>query len=254
MKKIILIIVLLSIKLSVSAQCLATGALNWDRPESFNSSTDTILVFAKLRPVGLINIEAPTKPPGTYGSPSTDLDILEGSIPADIQYENDPLAMLIYADTGECVEFYGTNKIDKYIFAVFNVAAGQYSNHRYAIGQLRNSVKITNILALVNRIQWAPIMYYDTAMVVIMQGGIPVGSPVGSAAGYLPGVNTDYSQSTSYFNGVDASDGKVLYIDEGNRFSLSGLSGFSYTVRIYTITDGCWGEHYDVTIDNIPDQ
>jgi len=262
MKKLILLISLVFFSLASFAQtCTPSGGLTWDRPETFDPAKDYILIFAKKVDTSdrYINIEVPTQDPATYGTPDTNLAVLDGVVPAAIQYENDPLAMLIYMDTGECVSFTGPSTDTTYFFAAFNVdvhllGAFDYSNAVYASKKLEYSEKVTNILALENRIQWAPIMYYDTAMVIIKQGSAPVTVPVGYAADYLPGVSTDYSASTSYFNGVDATDGKVLYVAEGNRFTLSGLSSFSYTVMIYTITDGCWGRSYEVELDNIPDE
>lgn len=262
MKKLIVFISLVLFSLATFAQtCTPSGGLTWDRPESFDPDADLILIFAKKVHANdpYINIGVPTQDPSTYGTPDTSLAVLDGVVPTNIQYENDPLAMLIYMDTGECVSFTGPSTDTTYIFAAFNVdvhllGAFDYSNAVYARKNLEYSEKVTNILALETRIQWAPIMYYDTAMVIIKQGTAPTGTPTGYAADYLTGVSTDYSASTSYFNGVDATDGKVLYVAEGNRFTLSGLSSFAYTVMIYTITDGCWGRSYEVELDNIPDE
>lgn len=255
MKLITTILSILWLNIGLS-QCTALGSLSWDKPEGFNGDNDVIMIFAKLKENGLINIGSPTDHPFLeYGKPDTNLNTLEGTIPTQIQYENDPLAMLVYLDTGNYVCFTGPNDFTEYYFASFNLnsTGGQvynYSNAVWAIGSLGYSKKITNLLAIPDRIQWFPLEKYDTAMVIVSEFGFPSGEPSGPASGYLSGLDSSYSASTSYFNGLDPNDGKILFIDEGDRFQVIGLSSMVYTVTVYTITNGCWGKRYTTTLDN----
>ena len=193
-----------------------TGSMVWNNPSGFNTSTDTVMIFAKKvgnkDSVVYINIEVPTKRPGTYGSPDTNLTVLNGSVPSDIQYEHDALAMLIYADTGTFVNVVG-DEDTTYMFASIRTTTGGFSNATYARGQTIAIDKIQSIvLANRQRLQWVrPICYEtDTILAVVSEDSIPI-VPTGYASTYLSGLTNDYSTSTAYLNGIDDTDGTVLY-------------------------------------------
>ena len=251
--KIINILFLLLLSIQLSAQvCTPWGGLEWNNPSGFNPSEDRILIFAKktsrANPV-YIDIGVPTKDPTTYGSGDTALWLLDGPLLTAKQYENDPLAMLVYNDTGEYVALSAPNPDTVYYFAVFNTDDGVYSNPRYLVADMLAVYPVTKVVAFNGRVQWDRDFCFDSILVVVNTASIS-GSPSGDISGYTSGVNTSYSASTSYFNGSDGTDGKVLYTDWGDRFIISGLTHVIYYVKVWVYLNGCWSTGVEQTLDN----
>lgn len=230
-----------------------TGTLVWNNPESFDTSTDTILIFAKKVPLGTvtyINIETPTKAPGTYGTPDTNLANLETAIPVNIQYENDPLAQLIYADTFKYVNVVGLDD-STYFFATFNVSSGVYSNAKLSSGKTIAIEPVQEVvLANSRQLQWIkPICYdTDTIIAVLSEDSISI-APSGFAAQYLIGLNTNWSSNTAFFNGSDDTEGKVMYVDFGDRESWSSLPESKLWVFFWINRDDCWSKATYIEFD-----
>jgi len=232
---------------------VATGTLNWNNPESFDTLEDTVLIFAKKQPNGnidYIDIGVPSKPPGTYGSPDTNLGNIEGGIPLDLQYENDPDAMLIYADTGNYCNVVGLDD-STYYYAVFNVDNGSYSNGQYAVGKTIAVEGIQDVvLANSSRLQFIKWICYDTDTVIAVLSTDSISiAPNGYASSYLTGVDTDWNQNTSYFNGVDDSEGKVMYVDFGDLLSWRNLPEQEVWVFLWTNRGDCWSKSTYKTFD-----
>lgn len=226
-----------------------TGSLVWNNPDGFNTATDTVMLIAKkvgnVDSVVYINIEVPTKRPGLYGTPDTNLANIEGGIPIDLQYEHDPLSMVIYADTGEFCNVVGLEDTT-YIFASFNVRDGVFSNATYSRGQTVAIDKIPSVvLANRTRLQWIKNACYDedTVMAVLSTDSIGI-VPTGYASTYLNGVTNDYSTNTSYLNGVDDTDGKVMYVypNLNDRMVWSGIPESKMWVFFWVNRGDCWSK------------
>lgn len=224
------------------------GALNWNNPSDFDASEDRILIFAKkvgnVDSVVYINIETPTQDPLTYGAPDTNLAALEGVIPGSIQYENDPLAMLIYNDTGSCCFEFSGIEDTTYFFAIFRTDDGIYSNASYARGQ---TIAVNRVFQIVmsnaTRAQWRkpPSVVLDTVIVVYSTDSLII-KPTGYASNYLTGLSNNYTHNTAYLNGVDDSQGKVLYNNRGTKTTVSGLPVGMVWINIFTNQDTCWSK------------
>ena len=166
-----------------------------------------------------------------------------GSIASDIQYEFDSLAMLIYNGTGSTVSFIGREN-QHYIFAAFNIINNEYSNPIYSTAQTRTVHPLDWMMAKSDRIQWASPGGYpcgtDEIMIVVSTSAITI-NPSGASSGYTTGVDTDYAVSTSYLNGVDDTDGKVLFMaaNSVDRTVVSNLPLDSY-VNIYVNRSTDW--------------
>jgi len=257
MKNILFLFLMLSaIITNAQPPCyVPTGALSWSLPNDHDPATDRILIFAKkvgpADSVIYINIGEPTKDPTTYGAPDTNLNVLNGSIPLNIQYENDSLAMLIYNDTlGYCVEFSG-GEDTTYIFAVFRTFNGIYSNPMYARGSTIAVQRVFTILmANSTRLQWRkePSIAIDTVICVYSTDSITI-KPTGYAAKYLPGLSKNYQNSTSFLNGTDESQGKILYNSIGDRTEVSKLPIGEVWINIFTNQDTCWSKPVTRLID-----
>lgn len=241
---------------------IPTGSLSWTNPDDFDTSTDIILIFAKKVPLKFIknhnidsvlnpfisiptyiNIESPVKDPATYDAPDTNLLVLEGVVPVGLQYENDPLAMLIYRDTGNCVEFSGMED-STYFYAAFNVSSGVYSNSQYARGKTIAVERVfTIVMANSVRAQWRKSLFLslDTVIVVYSTDSVII-APTGYASNYLPGLSKNYNASTSYLNGVNDSQGKILYNSIGDRVQVSNLPVGKIWINIFTNQDSCWSK------------
>ena len=195
-----------------------------------------------------MNIETPTKDPTTYGTPDTNLVSLESAIPANIQYENDVLGMLIYNDTGE---FMGVSGLEDsiYFFTIFNVDSGFYSNAKYARGETIAIEPIKEIvLANATRTQWIKPDCYDTdTVIVVFSTDTIIYTPSGYASQYLDSLNTDYDNNNNFLNGSNDSDGKVLYADWGDRMSQTLPEGIMH-LAFYVNRGDCWSK---VTVKKI---
>lgn len=232
-----------------------TGALSWNLPNDHDPATDRILIFAKkvgpADSVVYIDIGTPTQDPTTYGTPDTNLLVLNGSIPSGIRYENDTLAMLIFNDTlGNCVDFSGSEDTT-YFYAVFRTRSGVYSNPMYARGKTIAVQPVFSILsATSSRLAWRKdiSISVDTTICVYSIDSL-TSKPSGYAAKYLNGISNNYQNSNSLLNPADPDQGKILYDGIGDRTIVSGLPQGLIWINIFTNQDTCWSKPVSRLID-----
>lgn len=269
MKKLLFIISILFIGHTIQAQtCTPQIDLSWSLPAGFDSTYDRIIVLAKKKgdtihmfnggindpyivyTTPYIDQGVPTQDPFTYGIGDTNLTTTDGVIPDSVKYENDPLALVVYNGIGTNVSLTYHSEDSIFSFAVFNVDSGVYSNAVLGASSLIIVPDVCNAVAAPGRVQWIPFGYEDAIMVVVKKDDPISGSPSGDYLDYLTGVDDDFTASTSYFNGTDDTDGKVVFLFVGDRFSLQGLGNAVYYVKIYVTIDGCWSHGYERKLDN----
>jgi hypothetical protein len=205
--------------------CPTQGSLSWDLPASFDIGLDSVLIFAKKG--APITFGTPSEDPADYGTPETDLSVLNGSVPATLQYENDASAMLVYNGSGTRVDLIEFADGAEYYFMALNVRdagdGGQkYSDDQTIVGQAFSVLQEVSEVSVLNEVEqitlgWTLPACYDSVMVVVIEGINPTDTfPTGTVNDYLSGISANYSASTSYLNGTDASDGKVVYAGTGS--------------------------------------
>ena len=231
--------------------CAAEGSLTWNLPAGFDSSEDTILVFAKK--TDLLDVGSPTNIADDYDDADTSLAVLDGAVPAGIQYENDADAMLVYKGVGTSVDLGGFEDGSNYFFYVFNTewdgGNPNYSSPEIASGESPSELSDVSNAGIIVKpnemdIYWTLPSCVDSVIVVVKESSSQVtGTPSGYASSYATGVNSDYSASTSFFNGTDDSDGKVVYVNSGSSVNVTGLNnGQIYNITIWVNNGTIWSE------------
>jgi hypothetical protein len=140
----------------------------------------------------------------------------------------------------------------QYYFMALNVRdagdGGQkYSDDQTIVGQAFSVLQEVSDVSVLNEVEqitlgWTLPACYDSVMVVVIEGINPTDTfPTGTVNDYLSGISANYSASTSYLNGTDASDGKVVYAGTGESLVVSGLENDqNYRVLIYTEFNTVW--------------
>ncbi|TSA51154.1 MAG: T9SS C-terminal target domain-containing protein, partial [Sphingobacteriales bacterium] len=213
--------------------CLTTADVTWTMPGAYNSSTNTVLVFAKQ--TSAITAGTPSNNMSTYTASTT--------FGSGTAYQNDASAFCVYKGDGSSVSITNLTAGTSYYFLIYNVL----DPNTYTSSTTTNGSTLTtpnNVTAQATTsgngqlvLNWTnPTACYDEILVVGGTAAI-TSSPTGDGTAYSP--SAVFMGGTSG-NNLAASE-YDLYQSTGNSVTVTGLTnGTLYSFKIFTRKGTVW--------------
>jgi len=218
-------------------KCLTSMDLEWNLPENYNASNNTILVFAKEG--SLISTSLPTANVSTY---TADADFSGGGT----AYQQDASAKCVYKGDGTNVSIAGLTSGATYYFKVFNVSDPNIysaaSNMQGTTTTVIANVASPNGSAGNGQVSLAwtlPISCYDEIMIVAKPNGSITTAPSGDG--------TAYTADLSYGSGTAFDGGRVVYKGASNNATVTTLTnGTQYYFKFFTRKGSLWSTGIEI--------